>query len=331
MPSIKEVARAAGVSVTTVSFVLNNKGNISDETRQRVLNVIADLDYTPSAHARNLRDNQARVVGYAWDKNRDRFNPVLDNFLYEMLRLCEQAGRNLLLFSNDAEIGLEPYRSLIDSRRVDGFILSHTRQNDPRFEYLYNAHIPFAAFGRSNSPIDELVAWVDVDGSAGTAATTQHLMEQGHERIAFIGWPVGSVSGDRRHAGYVTTTQQAGLPQPETYVVRATNDSASGYQAAQTLLSLPTPPTAIVCVSDVIALGVLRYMMESGCRVAVTGFDDTPIAEFSYPALTSVRQPIAQVAELLVEMLFLQLDDRDFIAPHHLLKPELVVRASSLG
>ncbi len=330
MPSIKEVARAAGVSVTTVSFVLNNKGNISDETRQRVLNVIADLDYTPSAHARNLRDNQARVVGYAWDKTRDRFNPVLDNFLYEMLRLCEQSGRNLLLFSNDAEIGLDPYRTLIDSRRVDGFILSHTRQNDPRFEYLYNANIPFAAFGRSNSPIDELVAWVDVDGSAGTAAATHHLIQQGHEKIGFIGWPIGSVSGDRRYFGYMQTAERAGLPQPDKYVMRATNDSASGYHAAQHLLTLPTPPTAIVCVSDVIALGVLRYRIESSCQVAVTGFDDTPIAEFSYPALTSVRQPIAAVAELLVEMLFLQLDERDILTPHHLLKPELVVRASSL-
>ncbi len=328
-PVIADVAELAGVSVATVSLVLNGKGNISDATRARVVQAAQSLGYTPSAHARNLRGNQARVVGYAYDRNRSRFNPVLDNFLYEVLRISESHGRNVLLFAHESGTGVDAYRNLVKSRRVDGFILSHTQQDDERFAYLQSNHIPFGAFGRSSSPLDTGAHWVDVDGESGMADAVQHLMSYGYRRIGFIGWPQGSVSGDARYNGYIKTLQAAGLPINFNWICRTQNDIMSGYEAGMSLMSLAEPPEAIAAVSDIVAVGILRGMREQGKRIAVTGFDDTPIAEFSHPPLTSLQQPIDEVARLLMDMLIAQFDKRAVAVPHHLLKPRLVVRASS--
>lgn len=327
--TIQHVAEAAGVSPTTVSFVLNNRGNISDETRERVWHAVRSLGYTRSAAARNLRDNQSRVIGYALDKNRSRFNPVLDNFLYDVLRRCEAIGRHVMLFSHEPHTGVKSYRHLIESRQVDGFILSHTRQNDERFVYLQAEGIPFVAFGRSASHLDETAHWVDIDGFDGTHQATRHLLEQGFERIAFVGWPLGSVSGDARFLGYEQALIEHGVQPNPQWEVRVENDMIQGYTAAQRLFDLADTPDAIVAVSDAIALGILRCAHEQGLSIGVTGFDDTPLAELSMPALTSVRQPVDQVAALLVEMLLAQLEDRPVAEKHCLLKPELIIRASS--
>lgn len=329
MTDIKQVAKVAGVSVTTVSLVLNNKGNISAETRAHVLNIVEQLGYTRSVHARNLRDNQARIIGYTWDRKRSGFNPVLDNFLYEMVRLSEEQGRHLLLFTTDADNVTESYRALIRSKRVDGFLLSHTERNDERVAYLHSAGVPFVAFGRSLSPLDDHTHWADVDGRQGFMQVIDHLVAQGHRRIAMIAWPIGSASGDSRYAGYIDGLHAHGIAYDDSQVIRVENDTNHGYAAAQALLSRPNPPTAIACVSDALAFGAQRYLTEQGYRAAVTGFDDTPVASFVAPALTSVRQPLERIAKIISEMLSAQIEGRRVEQKQHLIAPELVIRQSS--
>lgn len=329
MPSIRDVAQQAGVSVATVSLVLNDKGNISPETRLRVLEVVAELGYIRSARARSLRDQQSRVIGYAWDKRRSEFNPVLDNFLYAMLRHAEANGRNLLLFSTESSTEVDTYRDLVVSKRVDGFVLSHTVQDDPRFVYLHESGVPFVAFGRSNTPLDNDVHWVDVDGQSGTHAATEHLIQHGHRRIGFIGWPVGSVSGDSRWLGYVRALRECDIMPDPAIEIRTENVIRDGFTAGEKLLKSANPPTAVVCVSDVLAAGVLRAFNAAGATIAVTGFDDTPIAEFMHPALTSLRQPVGRAAEVLIEMLLAQLDSHPMTLRQALLQPELIIRESS--
>lgn len=329
MPSIRDVAEEAGVSVATVSLVLNEKGAISPETRQRVLEVVDRLGYIRSSRARSLRDNQSRVIGYAWDKQRSEFNPVLDSFLYAILRNAEAHGRNVLVFSAEDSTDVAIYRELAATKRVDGFVLSHTVQDDPRFVYLHEAGVPFVAFGRSNTPLDDEVFWVDVDGQSGTHAATEHLIRHGHQRIGFVGWPVGSVSGDSRWLGYMRAMRECGFEPPAALDVRVTNHVREGYEAGRRLLDLETAPTAVVCVSDVLAAGVMRAFAAAGVQIAVTGFDDTPIAEFMHPSLTSLRQPVSRAAEILIEMLVAQLDGQPISSRQVLIQPELVIRGSS--
>jgi DNA-binding LacI/PurR family transcriptional regulator len=329
MVSIRDVAEAAKVSVSTVSLVLNNKGNISQETRDRIMSTVAEMGYTPNSRAKNLRDNQSRVIGYAWDKRRSEFNPVLDAFLYALLRDAEINGRNLLLFSTESSENIGVYQELVASKRVDGFILSHTGQDDPRFAYLMKANVPFVAFGRSNSALDDDAYWVDVDGQAGTYDATSHLIGMGHQRIAFVGWPVGSVSGGDRYNGYSHALFDARLDEDERLLARVENNVADGYRAAEKLFRQKRTPTAIVCVSDVIAAGVARYLHEYQIQVALTGFDNTPIAEFMHPTLTSVQQPVTEAAEVIIKLLISQLEGIDLRTRNYLLKPELIVRESS--
>ncbi len=333
MISIREVAREAGVSVTTVSYVLNNKGNISEETRQKVLEVVERLGYVPRIGAQSLRDNRARIIGYPWNfepSPRDT-NTVLEEFLHYTMFYAEQRGRHLLLVRAPAEDGLAVYDDLIKSQRIDGFILSHTVQDDARMRHLNECKFPFVAFGHSNSPIDEEVCWVEVDGAGGIRLAAEHLIEQGHHRIAFVRWPPGSVSGDARFRGYVEALAESGLPFDPELVVIAEHRVAAGYQAAQFLMNLPKPPTAIMTISDTIALGAMQALRDMGSYAAITGFDDMPLGEFLTPSLTSVRQPIQDVAALVVDMLIQQIDDEAFVPQQHLLLPSLVIRASSLG
>ena len=330
MPSIKDVAQQAGVSVTTVSLVLNSKGNISDETRDKVLQVVRDLGYTRSIQARNLRDRQSRIIGFAQAQTRNEFNPILNHFLYEMVRYVEASHRHVLMFTADAD-NVDIYQNLYESQRVDGFVLSYTVKDDPRFVHLHEAGVPFVAFGRSLSPIDSHTHWVDVDGTAGAYDATQHLLYLGHRRIGVVAWPEGSASGDSRVSGWRQAMQDATGNTPHAdYIARALDGVQNGYAAAKQLLALDEPPTAIVALSDILAAGVLRYTAEHRLRIAVTGFDDNPIAEFMHPQLTSVRQPIEAVARLAVDMLLRQLEGEEIEAKQHLLLPELIIRESSL-
>ncbi len=330
MPDIYDVARYAGVSPSTVSLVLNGKGNISDATRNRVLQAVQELGYTRSVHARNLRNKQSRIIGYNWDIRRTPFNPILDTFLYEMVRLTEARERHLLLFTAPIESPFANYRELVDSRRVDGFVLSNTEQNDPRFALLQEMNVPFVAFGRSMSDLDTDAHWVDVDGRAGMRLVFDHLIAQGHRRIGLIAWPQGSASGDERTRGGLDSLHAHGLPQEALLLSRGENDVTTGYVAAREFMTHPNPPTAIAAVSDIIAMGALRYLSENNLNhVAVTGYDDTPIAEFTVPTLTSVRQPIEQIASLLDTMLDALLNGQTVEKKHHLLVPQLIVRQSS--
>lgn len=332
MTSIKEVARAAGVSVTTVSYVLNDKGNISPETRQRVLDVIQQLGYTPSTQARNLREQQARIIGYPWRAPLDLHegNPVLDTFLHAVIQGLEATGRHLLIFDDPIDKSVPTFSEMIDSQRVDGFIIANTEDHDPRIAFLHERRVPFTMFGRTNSPLDDKVAWVDVDGCAGLWLATTHLLEQGHQRIGFIGWPPNSVAGDARYSGYTQALYEHDMTLDPTLIVRCENLVPEGYQAAKQLMSLAEPPTGVVALSDILAIGALRYFNEHHLAIALTGFDDIPTAEYISPPLTTLRQPIAEVAERLVSMLLAQLQGDALEESHYLLQPELIVRSSSL-
>lgn len=329
MVSIKDVAKQAGVSATTVSLVLNDKGNISKETRDRVMQAVTELNYTRNVLGRSLRSQRSHIIGYARGSQLNEYNPVMDGFLSSIAKASEQLGRHILLFHVDHSDVVAPYQDLIKSGRVDGFILSYTEHNDPRFHYLHNAGVPFVAFGRSDTEMDGFTNWVDVDGASGIYTAVQHLVEQGHKHIGFVGWPVGSTSGDDRYAGFQQALEENGLRVHDEWVIRTENAVESGREVAHYLLQMHERPTAVIAVSDFIAIGLLQVFTQAGAHLAVIGFDNTPWAEFITPTLTSVNQPIIQVVNLLVEMLIRQLEDEDAAPEHHILIPELVIRQSS--
>ncbi len=332
MPTIKDVAREAGVSIATVSYVLNDKtASVSEDTRRRVWSAVRKTGYRPNVTARNLRSSQSRLIGYAWHEvPHDIVNPVLEHFTFSLARAAEAAGYHILTFTYPIEDPIPVYDELIRTGRVDAFVIGSTTYEDTRVKFLKEQGFPFVSFGRSNNDWD--FNWVDVDGQRGIAEGVAYLVGLGHRNIAAVVWEAGSLTGDYRYAGYLEGLQQAGIPFNPDYVVRGEHSDTTGCQAVDTLLSLPEPPTAIVAISDLMAVGVINEAERRGITVgrdlSVIGFDDAPMTQYIRPALTTLQQPLSTIAQTLIAMLENTLKDVASYERHILLPPRLIVRES---
>lgn len=333
--TIRDVARRAGVSIATVSYVLNANAPISEATRARVLAAAAELGYRPSAIARSLRAQESRIIGYSWHHSPlDRWHPILDPFLYSIAQAAEARGYHILTFTQPVDDACRlPYQELMLTGRVDGFILSETNRDDPRIRYLLDRDFPFVAFGRANEDWD--FPYVDVDNTAGIRMAVEHLIERGHRRIAVLAWPEDSLTGQYRLQGYMEAMDDARLPVAPEWVIRTENDEAAGREAMHALLNLPPDrrPTAVVTMSDLMAIGAMNALhavgLMPGRDIAVVGYDDVPMAQYLHPPLTTVRQPIAEVGERVVHMLLALIRGEPLPERRVILSPRLIVRQSS--
>jgi len=334
--TLKDVAARAGVSYQTVSKVINGQGTVGRETEELIWQVVAELGYRTNVTARSLRKQATGLIGYTWTPMPpDRANPILDRFLTGTMQAAEAVGYHLMLFPSPAsDEQVNVYRQLIHSGRVDGFIVASTNYDDPRIKLLLELNFPFVAFGRANPDWD--FCYVDVDGRAGVRAATEHLIAQGHRAIAVIGWPGASRVGTSRFAGYLDALAAAGIDPEPRWIARTESSFQDAYALTQGFLALPPAerPTAVVAIDDTLAIGAMRAALDAGLAVGpefgVTGFDDTPGVQHFSPPLTSVRQPVLQVAQTLIPMLFHLIDGQRPDPDKVILEPRLIVRASSL-
>ncbi len=331
-PTLKDVAAKAGVSYQTVSKVLNQQAQVTSETRQRILESVAALGYRPNALARNMRKQRSFMIGYSWEQTPPgQVNHILDQFLTSMVREAEAAGYHLLPFPSHG-MGLQMYEDLIETGKVDGFVLSSVNFDDERVRYLSEHTIPFVAFGRSNP--EWKFHFVDVDGANGLHQAVEHLAARGHRNIALVGWPENSRVGNDRTGGYLQAMRAAGLSILPEWMFHVPGDFEQGYQSALGLMALPLEkrPTAILTLNDTQAIGAIQALWSMGLRpgqdVAVIGFDDAPMVQFLDPPLTTIRQPIAEVGRKCVEMLIDLMEGHVPAEEQVLLKPLLVIRAS---
>ncbi len=329
-----DVADLAGVAKGTVSYALNNSELISEATRQRVWDAAKVLDYRPNTIARNLRKNQAGVVGYSWHVADDPslMNNLLDRFIYRVTMAAEQQGFHLLTFIQPQEHADFVYDELISTNRVDGFILSDVRYNDPRIARLTAIGAPFVAFGGMYIE-DAEFAYVDVDGKRGIELVVRHLIEIGHERIGLLNWAPGWPVGDARESGYRAAMHSAGIEIQPGWIAHTPNILHPAAAAAERLMQVQPPPTAIICTNDVMAFGAKTYFDKVGLRlgqdIALTGYDDDPTSEFL--GITSVRQPIEIVASTVFDILYGEINGHPLDERHVTFDPSLVVRQSTLG
>lgn len=334
MPTIRDVAREAGVSVATVSYVLNNKSHFySDATRDRVLEAIKTIGYTRNINARNLKANETRLIGYAWHHAKeDETNPILDRFIYSLAQYAEQANYHILTFTHPIHDPLPVYDDLIRTQRVDGFVLSGTQRHDVRIHHLREEKFPFVTFGRSN--LDGDYTWVDTDGFDGAFEATKYLISLGHRRIGFVGWPEESISGSFRLDGYREALAQAQLEARPEYLFRGEQSEETGRLAWDYWSGLPAEqrPTATVAVTDLIAIGLMKAIENANLQVghdfSVIGFDNSPMSQHLRPSLTTIQQPIDQIAYQLIQLLEARLVTGVEENKQILVKPQLVIRNS---
>jgi len=335
MPTIKDVAREAGVSTATVSYVLNQKKSylISPATRELVLDAVKKVGYAPNTAARNLKVSQSHLIGYAWHVAPSHgMNAVLDSFTYYLAQSAEAAGYHLLTFTHNTQGPLPVYEEMIQSGRVDAFVLSDTTIDDKRILYLQEMGYPFVSFGRSNPDWD--FPWVDTDGKQGIEQAVQYLLDLGHRRIAMAAWPEDSISGTTRADGYISRMQAAGLSIPSSYIQRGEHSEEAGQRAFNYWMQLEPHerPTAIVCITDLVASGVMSaaeaHGLAVGRDISVIGFDDAPLAQYIRPHLTTIQQAIPEITQALLKMLESVLN-KDASAPRQcLIAPRLIIRDS---
>lgn len=324
-----DVADLAGVAKGTVSYALNGSDLIKPATRQKVLEAAQALGYRTNVMARNLRTNRAGIIGYSWHVHDDpsRMNNLLDQFIYRLTLAAEAERYHLLTFIQPQEDAERVYDELISTNRVDGFILSDIRYDDPRIERLFALNAPFAAFGGMYLP-DANFAYVDVDGKKGIEMVVEHLLSLGHERIGFINWHPGVLIGDVREAGYRAAMHNAGLKIEGDWIAYTPNVLSSASEATARVMAAKHTPTAIVCTNDVMAFGAKAYLDEMGYRdVALTGYDDDPTAQFL--GITSVRQPVDVIAKTLFDILLGEINHQPRQPRQIAFDPELVIRGSS--
>lgn len=335
MPTIKDVAQAAGVSIATVSYALNNRIDmISDETLHHVVKTAQQLGYTPNITARNLKASRTRLIGYAWPHMpTEEPNWVLDQFMYFLAHTAEAVGYHLLTFTFPQDDPVPVYDDLIRSGRLDAFVLTETVMDDPRIPFLLDREFPFVSFGRTTIADD--FYWLDTDGKNGMAQAVAHLVELGHERIAMFGWPESSLTGNFRMQGYLHGMRAAGLAIHDSLMIRSDylGDDVSRAFDHWSRLPQQEQPTAVVAISDFVAISVMREAERRGFRIgetlSVVGFDDVPFGKYLKPTLTTLRQPIMEITRVITSTLRVLLENENVSLEQRLYSPHLIVRDSS--
>ncbi len=328
--TILDVARRAAVSRQTVSNALTHPHRLRPDTLERVLATIAALGYRPSSSAQSLRSQRAGAIGVEVNTLGPRsHNETMAPFLASLGMRAGNHGAHVVPFGSPEDSPmLQGYRQMWARQLVDAFVIADTHHGDPRPAWLEENGIPFASFGRVwDDPT--FTCWVDVDGAAGTRAAVEHCVGAGYRTVAFLGWPEGSVVGESRRRGWVEGCADAGdgrdpVAGPEAV---AAQDLDQARAAARVLLAEIGPGDAVVCASDILALGVHHELLTAGLRpgadVGIVGFDGSENALMHH--LTSVAQPLDRIAERVLGLLHDAMAGRPCPAGGVLLEPTLTV------
>ena len=332
--TIRDLAEKLHLSITTVSRALDGYSDVAEETRQRVILAAQKSGYQPSFAARQLRRKRTDTFGFILPTSSPQFSdPFYARFLSGLCDEIASQGLDLLVTScpphGEQEKSL--YQRWVQSRRVDGLILNRTRIADWRVQYLIENKLPFVTLGKSEA--EAPYPSIEVDDQGGFRQLVVHLANKGHRRIAFVGAPPELVIQSNRFTGYQQGLAEAGLPFDPNLVQIGDLSEAGGYRTAQLLLNLAQPPTAILGVNDITALGVMHAAKERGLSIgeqlAIAGYDGIQEAEYSDPPLTTIYQPTYEIARQLARMLVDLILGKPFLDQHIITRPKLIIRPST--
>ena len=297
MATIRDVAKQAGVSISTVSLVLNDSPAVKHETRYRVYDAIKALNYVPNQSARSLITKQSKVIGVIKGMERVQegvysFDGVVDTYLSEMLRSIEKqidlGGYSMMIdwcFDPEARATAVP---VLDKNKVDGLLYVGGFFSDPMAARFRGLGIPVVLVGSRHEEMD----YVDTYPDLGVEMAVNCLAENGHAAIALINGPDAAPSSARKLAGFRRAMERLGLPIREEWIEKGDFTGKAGYEAARGLWARGGHPTAVIACADCVAVGALRYFYENGVYcprdISVVGFEDSILSEYAVPPLTSV-------------------------------------------
>lgn len=327
MVTSRDVARAAGVSQATVSRVLQASDNVTEQTRQRVLRAVAETGYEPNVVARAMKTQRTGTIGVVVARITNPYYPQMIEALSAELASAQQ---RMVLWTSEGT-GDASALEAIRQRMVDGVVFTTvTAESVPLHEALRRG-APVVTLNRSVEGIacDQVTS----DNLTGSRAVLRYLVEAGHRRVGFIGGPIGPSTSGERERGFREAMADAGLQLDERLCRRGDFSHEDGRAAARHLLGLDRPPTAVFCVNDLTAMGAIDGARSLGRQVPddiwVVGYDDIAMASWESYDLTTIRQPITEMAELAVRLLLRRITEPGVDPRHHRFPFELVVRGST--
>ncbi|HHW68293.1 MAG: hypothetical protein PWP07_862 [Epulopiscium sp.] len=310
--TIKDVAKEANVSPSTVSRVIADNPKISDATKKRVLAAMEKLNYHPNAIARSLANKSTKTLGLLLpNTDEDLFNnPFFTQVMRGISIYAQKKGYYIMYsYSNNETQDIEFIKSYIHSKWVDGIILLSARQEDKCIEYLKNIHYPFVVVGRPKD--SQSVLWVDNDNFQAMYNVVTSLMERGYKDIAFIGGPQSLTVTNDRLKGYKKALWERGIEIDENYILTSEFSELAGYEGAKRIIEYKVPQ-AIVTTDDIIAFGVLKAIKEKNMqKIAVIGFNNTFLAPYQSPSLSSVDINAEQIGYQAAKLLIDSLEDKE--------------------
>ena len=331
--TLEKIADLAGVSRSTVSRVVNDDPDVREEVRGRVWKVIRETGYQPHAAARSLVTRRTQIIGVIIPESVTTLftDPFFSLVLAGVTAACNENRYHLMLSLFNSPEGSDAiYQRVLRSATLDGVIVASATTDDPLIPRLLTDAVPFVLVGRHP---DKRVTYVDVDNVGGARMATEHLIRLGHKRVATITGPLGMLSAQDRLDGYKQALEAHGLPVDPALISEGDYREVGGMTAARRLLA--SSPTAIFVASDVMAIGALKALRQEGVDVpgdiALTSFDDLPVATAVQPALTTVRQPIDRLGPTAVQLLLDLVNrppDSAAVPQRLVLQTELVVRKS---
>ncbi|CAI6086525.1 HTH-type transcriptional regulator DegA [Paenibacillus sp. JJ-100] len=327
--TIYDIAREAGVSIATVSQVINGKGKISEKRRAEIMEIMERLHYQPSAIAAALTGKQTYTLGLLVP---DISNPYFAELARAVEDRSRQLGYSVVICSTDnKDERVERYLNLLQQKRVDGMMIGTGIENAEILSPLLQQSIPVALIARHMPALS--VHTVTIDDKLGGSLAAQHLLELGHTHVAVLSEPFKVSSSQERVRGFRETLTKAGYVLGPDQIRESAADLNSAKQEALRLLSGQNRPTGLFCCNDMQAIGAIQAAKERGLRVpedvSIIGFDNTILASVTSPPLTTIAQPIEELGRYAVDILIEELKDNNNEPKQRILKPELVVRAST--
>ncbi|GFZ97876.1 MAG: LacI family transcriptional regulator [Rhodobacteraceae bacterium] len=335
--NLKMLAAHLGLSQTTVSRALNGYPEVSEATRQRVVEAAQRLNYAPNQRAKGLATGRAMAIGHVIpvSKRHEMMNPVFGDFVAGASETYLKAGYDMTLSMTGDEDEADNYRRLKAKGHVDGIIVHGPKMADGRIPFLTGLDMPFVVHGRA-SDLDEPYSWVDMNSARAFRRATAFLLDLGHKRIALLNGLEFMDFAHRRRLGYKDALQERGIACDPALMFSEEMTEPYGYKATTRLLSLPEPPTAILSSSLITAIGVRRAIHEAGLEmgrdVSVITHDD----DFSYlsngrdvPIFTATRSPVREAGRIAAEMLLRQISAPDQPPETHLMEAQLIIGGST--
>jgi DNA-binding LacI/PurR family transcriptional regulator len=332
--TMSDIAKAAGVSRTTVSFVLNNlpDSNIPEMTRQRVLLAAQQLDYVPNTAALNLATGRTMMIALVVRKTHEQFaaDSFLSEFIHGVMETAEPQGYHLMMHAARSNESAN-YRDLIRSRKADGLIISSPLIHDPEIRQLHDEKTPLVLNGSSDYPD---IPSVDVDNIQGSYSAVTHLIELGHRCIGHISnAPFKYTAASLRLTGYQNALAQAGIVYDQTLVFEGDFTDTSGYTPMRALMDLPDRPTAVFVGSDTVALGAFQAVNDCGLKVpddiSIIGFDNIYLGKYLHPPLTTVHLPAFELGKQAGDTIIKAINAETMHTIRVLLPTQLIIRSST--